>query len=45
MFFNSYNFGHIRTELQIRGSIENNSKIIFLFLNENISYDPSLEPF
>ena len=28
----------------MRGSIEDNSKIIFLFLNENISCDPSLEP-
>ena len=26
------------------GGIEDNSKIIFLFLNENISCDPSLEP-
>ena len=30
-------------ELQIRGGIEDNSKII-LFLNENIHCDPSLEP-
>ena len=32
------------TELQIRGSTEDNSKIMFLFLNKNISCDPSLEP-
>ena len=31
-------------ELQIRGGIEDNSKIIFLFLNKNICCDPSLEP-
>ena len=30
-------------ELQIRGGIEDNSKIIFLFLKESICYDPSLE--
>ena len=32
------------SELQIRGEIEDNSKIIFLFLNKNICCDPSLEP-
>ena len=32
------------SELQIRGGIEDNSKIFFLFLNENICCDPSLEP-
>ena len=31
------------SELQIRGVIENNSKIIFLFLNKIIFCDPSLE--
>ena len=31
-------------QLQKRGVIEDNSKIIFLFLNENICCDPSLEP-
>ena len=31
-------------KLQLRGGIEDNSKIFFLFLNENISCDPSLEP-
>ena len=31
------------SELQIRGDIEDNSKIFFLFLNENICCDPSLE--
>ena len=31
------------TELQIREGIEDNSKIFFLFLNENICCDPSLE--
>ena len=31
------------SELQIRDSIDNNSKIIFLFLNKNIHCDPSLE--
>ena len=30
-------------ELQIRGDIEDNSKIIFLIFNENILCDPSLE--
>ena len=33
-----------RSELKIRGGIEDNSNIIFLFLNENICCDPSLEP-
>ena len=33
-----------RSELQIRGGIENNLKIIVLFINENICCDPSLEP-
>ena len=33
----------LQSELQIRGSIEDNL-IIFLFLNKNISCDPSLEP-
>ena len=33
------------TNLQIKGGIEDNSKIFFfLFLNENICCDPSLEP-
>ena len=32
------------SELQVRGDTEDNSKIIFLFLNENICCDPSLEP-
>ena len=32
------------SELQIRGGIEDNLKIIFLFLNVNIFCDPSLEP-
>ena len=31
-------------ELQIRGGNEDNSKIIFLFLNESICCDSSLEP-
>ena len=31
-------------ELQIRGGIDDNSKIIFLFRDENICCDPSLEP-
>ena len=31
------------SELQIRGIIEDNSKIIF-FLNKNICCDPSIEP-
>ena len=30
--------------LQIRRSIEDNSKIIFIFLNKNMRCDPSLEP-
>ena len=33
----------ILPELQVRGVIEANSKIIFLFLNESICCDPSLE--
>ena len=39
--------GHMYTdiiELQIRGGIEDNSKIFFLFFNENICCDPPLEP-
>ena len=32
------------TELHIRVGIEDNSRIIFLFLNKNIYCDPSLEP-
>ena len=32
-----------KSEPQIREGIENNSKIIFLFLKENICCDPSLE--
>ena len=32
------------TGLQIIVGIEDNSKIFFLFLNENICFDPSLEP-
>ena len=31
------------SELQIRGGTEDNSKVIFLSLNENICCDPSLE--
>ena len=31
-------------ERQIRGGIDENSKIIFLFLNENLCCDPSSEP-
>ena len=31
-------------KLQISGEIEHNSKIFFLFLNENICCDPSLKP-
>ena len=31
-------------EFQIRGGIEDNFKIIFLILNENIRHDTSLEP-
>ena len=31
------------SELQIRGGTEDNSKIFFLFLNENICCDPSLQ--
>ena len=34
----------LRSELHIKGCIEDNSKIIFLFLHENICCDPSLEP-
>ena len=30
-------------ELQIRGGIEDNSKIIFVFLNKNICCDPSFD--
>ena len=32
------------SQLPIRGRTEDNLKIIFLFLNENICCDPSLEP-
>ena len=32
------------SELQIRKGFEVNSKIFFLFLNENIFCDPSFEP-
>ena len=32
------------SELQIRGGIDDNLKVFFLFLNENICCDPSLEP-
>ena len=32
-----------KPELQIRGDTEDNSELIFLFLNENICCDPSLE--
>ena len=32
-----------KAEVQIRGGIEDNTKII-LFLNENVCCDPSLEP-
>ena len=35
---------HFYSELQIRGGIEDNSEIIFLFLNKNICCDSSLEP-
>ena len=31
------------SELQIRGGYEDNSKIISLFINENLCCDPSLE--
>ena len=34
----------ISAELQIRDGIEDNSKIFFLFLHENICCDPSLGP-
>ena len=33
----------LQSELQIRGDIEDNSRYSFLFLNENIHCDPSLE--
>ena len=36
-------FDILDTKLQVRGCIEDNSKIIFLFLNENICCDPSLK--
>ena len=32
------------SELQIRQGNEDNSNIVFLFLNQNICCDPSLEP-
>ena len=32
------------SELQLRGGIEDNSKIFFLFQKENICCDPSLQP-
>ena len=36
--------GLLITELQIRGGIEENSKIVLLFLSKNICCDLSLEP-
>ena len=33
----------INTELQIRGGIKDNSKDFFLFLNEKVCCNPSLE--
>ena len=35
--------GNIYSELQIRGGTEDNPKIMFLFLNEHIFSDPSLD--
>ena len=35
---------NLSAELQIREGTEDNSKIIFLISNVNISCDPSLEP-
>ena len=35
---------YLHSQLQIRGDIEDNSKILFLFLDENVCCDPSLEP-
>ena len=32
------------SELQIRAGIEDNSKVNFIFLKENISWNPALEP-
>ena len=32
------------SELQIKRDIEDNSEIIFSFLNDNVCCDPSLEP-
>ena len=37
-------FASMGIELQIRGGIKYNSKIIFLLFHKNISCDPSLEP-
>ena len=34
---------YVSSERQIRRGIEDNSKVIFLFLNENICCDPSFE--
>ena len=35
--------GSINSEFQIRGGIKDNSRIIFLILNENICCDPLLD--
>ena len=43
MFFYEICLLHLNTELQIRRGIEDNSEIIYLFLNKNILCDPSLE--
>ena len=34
----------LELRIHVRWGIEDNSKIIFLFFNENICCDPSLEP-
>ena len=39
-----WNLSILYAELQIRGGTEDNSNIIFLFLNKNICCGPSLEP-
>ena len=43
-FYGSKSLIILLAELQIRGGIQDNSKIFFLLLNENICCDLSLEP-
>ena len=44
MFFFFFCLKYMCSRALIRGGIEDNSKIFFLFLNENECFDHSLEP-